>query len=85
MLTTQRPHERPQHLRDRRRSPGRAGAAAIHEQPTQSDQQKPQPQMSSDRIEEALRKVRERQQEKRDRDRQLKMQAIGRTPVDKDW
>jgi hypothetical protein len=38
-----------------------------------------------DRIEEALRKVRERQQEKRERDRKLKRQAYGKTPVDKDW
>ncbi len=41
--------------------------------------------VSADRIEEALRKVRERQQEKRDRDRQMRLRAIGRVPVEKDW
>lgn len=41
--------------------------------------------MSPDRIEDALRKVRERQQEKRERDRKLKGLIPGRTPVDKDW
>jgi len=50
--------------------------------------QKDQPQqtkVSSDRIEEALRKVRERQEEKREKDRELKAKIIGRLPVDKDW
>ena len=51
----------------------------------QQDQKKPQPQVSQDRIEEALRKVRERQQEKRERDKKLKGQFLGRAPVDKDW
>ena len=36
-------------------------------------------------MEDALRKVRERQQEKRERDRKLKGQFLGRVPVDKDW
>jgi Ca-activated chloride channel homolog len=50
------------------------------------DSAKPKPnQISKDRIEEALRKVREREQDKRDRDRELKAKALGRTPVDKDW
>ena len=49
------------------------------------DEQHKQPQVSQDRVEEALRKVRERQQEKRERDRKLKGQFIGKSPVDKDW
>ena len=49
------------------------------------DQQKQQSQASQDRMEDALRKVRERQQEKRERDRKLKGQFLGRVPVDKDW
>ncbi|MDB5387199.1 MAG: hypothetical protein JWM11_2845 [Planctomycetaceae bacterium] len=49
------------------------------------DKQKQQGQISPDRIEEALRKVRERQQAKRERDRKLKGQILGRVPVDKDW
>ena len=49
------------------------------------DQQKQQAQVSQDRMEDALRKVRERQQEKRERDRKLKGQILGRVPVDKDW
>jgi hypothetical protein len=44
-----------------------------------------QPQVSRDQIEEALRKVRERQQEKRERDRKVKARATGKVPVDKDW
>lgn len=48
-------------------------------------QQKQQAQVSKDRMEDALRKVRERQQEKRERDRKMKGLLLGRTPVDKDW
>ena len=60
------------------------------EEPSKSDEQKqdqkqPQPQVSRDRIEEALRKVRERQQEKRERDRMMKARVFGRVPVEKDW
>jgi len=60
------------------------------EEPTKSDEQKqdqkgPPPQVSRDRIEEALRKVRERQQEKRERDRKMKAYMFGRVPVEKDW
>jgi len=51
----------------------------------QRDQKMPQPQVSRDRIEEALRKVRERQQEKRERDRIMKARVFGRLPVEKDW
>jgi Ca-activated chloride channel family protein len=47
--------------------------------------EKKQPQVSKDQIEEALRKVRERQQEKRERDRKMKARLSGRTPVEKDW
>ena len=55
--------------------------------PTQQkqDQKQPQPQVSRDQIEEALRKVRERQQEKRERDRKMKARVFGRVPVEKDW
>jgi hypothetical protein len=54
--------------------------------PQQNQQSQQQPgQLSPDRIEEALRKVRERQQAKRERDRKLKVQVFGRVPVDKDW
>jgi Ca-activated chloride channel family protein len=60
------------------------------EEPNKSDEQKPeqkpsQPQVSRDRIEDALRKVRERQQEKRERDRVMKARVFGRVPVEKDW
>ncbi len=54
------------------------------EKPSEKEQPKPQ-QVSKDRIEEALRKVRERQQEKRERDQQTRMRIIGPAPVDKDW
>lgn len=50
-----------------------------------SDSNSEQPMVSRDRIEEALRKVRERQQEKRERDREMRARIIGRTPVEKDW
>ncbi len=46
---------------------------------------KDQPQRSSDQIESMLRKVRERQQEKRERDRVMKARIFGRVPVEKDW
>jgi Ca-activated chloride channel family protein len=52
---------------------------------SKQDQKKPQPQVSPDRIEEALRKVRERQQEKRERDRRMKARILERVPVEKDW
>jgi Ca-activated chloride channel homolog len=42
-------------------------------------------QFSRDQIEQALRKVRERQQEKRERDRKMNARVIGRAPVEKDW
>lgn len=52
----------------------------------QPEKEQPEPQqVSKDRIEEALRKVRERQQEKRERDQQTRMRIIGPAPVDKDW
>ncbi len=47
--------------------------------------EKQQQQVSKDRIEDALRKVRERQQEKRERDREARARIMGRSPVDKDW
>ena len=49
------------------------------------DEQRQEPKVSQDRIEEALRRVREREQEKRERDRELKARILGRVPVDKDW
>ncbi len=49
------------------------------------DEQRQAPKVSQDRIEEALRRVREREQEKRERDRELKARVLGRVPVDKDW
>ncbi|MBS0201809.1 MAG: VWA domain-containing protein [Planctomycetes bacterium] len=55
------------------------------EQSKEQDPKQQPRQVSQDRIEDALRKVRERQQEKRDRDRKLKAQVLGRSPVDKDW
>ena len=50
-----------------------------------SKKQEQQQQVSPDRLEDALRKVRERQQEKRERDRKVKGLFLGRSPVDKDW
>ena len=44
-----------------------------------------EPKVSQDRIENALRRVREREQEKRERDRELRARVLGRVPVDKDW
>lgn len=56
------------------------------DQQEQKPDSKPQQgQVSKDRIEDALRKVRERQQEKRERDKKLKAQFRGKTQVDKDW
>ncbi len=49
------------------------------------DQNQRQPQISRDQIEDALRRVRERQQEKRERDRRMKARILGRAPVEKDW
>jgi len=49
------------------------------------NEQRPEPKVSQDRIEEALRRVREREQVKRERDRELKARVLGRVPVDKDW
>ena len=54
------------------------------QQPSQ-DKQPAKPQVSPERMAEALRKVRERQQEKQDRDRQMRAQILGRAPVEKDW
>ncbi len=47
-------------------------------------QQAPQG-IARDQIEQALRKVRERQQEKRERDRQMRARVFGEVPVEKDW
>jgi len=50
-----------------------------------STEKRQEPKVSQDRIEEALRRVREREQEKRERDRELRARVLGRVPVDKDW
>lgn len=84
--------EQPQEKSENQESPNNENkdAKGQDKQP-KDDQQKgeaksqPPSELSADRIEEALRKVRERQQEKRDRDRQIRARAIGRAPVDKDW
>ena len=73
-----------------RRKSRRRSRQKKQEEPKKSDEQKqeqkqPQPQVSRDQIEEALRKVRERQQEKRERDRRMKARVFGRVPVEKDW
>ncbi|MEQ1825548.1 MAG: hypothetical protein ABL921_06360, partial [Pirellula sp.] len=56
-----------------------------NEQSAKDQQQNKSPLVSKERIEEALRKVREREQDKRDRDRELRARIMGRSPVDKDW
>lgn len=55
------------------------------EQKKPGDKKQDQKQMSKDQIEDALRKVRERQQDKRERDRKIKARMSGRAPVEKDW
>jgi hypothetical protein len=68
---------------DQEKSGNKAGDSKNKSQVSDSNSE--QPQVSPDRIEEALRKVRERQQEKRERDREMRARIIGRTPVEKDW
>jgi Ca-activated chloride channel family protein len=53
--------------------------------PKKQEQAQPEPQVSPDQVEAALRRVRERQQEKRERDRMMKARMFGRVPVEKDW
>lgn len=53
--------------------------------PDEAKQKEAPQQVSRDRIEEVLRKVREREQDKRERDRKLKGRVLGRVPVEKDW
>jgi hypothetical protein len=55
------------------------------EQKQSGEKKQDQKQMSKDQVEDALRKVRERQQEKRERDRKMKARMSGRAPVEKDW
>jgi hypothetical protein len=50
-----------------------------------AEQNRPQPQISRDQLEEALRKVRERQQEKGERDRRMRARVSGSVAVEKDW
>ncbi len=68
---------------DKQKSGNKAGDSKNKSQASDSNSE--QPQVSPDRIEDALRKVRERQQEKRERDREMRARIIGRTPVEKDW
>ncbi len=77
----------------KKNAPKKPDAKKPEEQKKQDERAKPgekkenqkQPQISRDQIEEALRKVRERQQEKRERDRKLKARVSGKVPVEKDW
>jgi len=55
------------------------------QQQKNQSQKQDQQQVSQDRVEAALRKVREREQEKHERDRKLKALFMGKVPVDKDW
>ena len=68
---------------DQDKSDNKSGDSKDKSQSSESNSEKPQ--VSHDRIEDALRKVRERQQEKRERDREMRARIIGRTPVEKDW
>ena len=68
---------------DHDKSGSKSSDSKDKKQPSESNSE--QPQVSQDRIEDALRKVRERQQEKRERDREMRARIIGRTPVEKDW
>ncbi len=68
---------------DQDKSGSKSSDSKDKKQPSESNSE--QPQVSRDRIEDALRKVRERQQEKRERDREMRARIIGRTPVEKDW
>jgi Ca-activated chloride channel family protein len=55
-------------------------------QKSADDQKSEQPQqISQDRVEDALRRVRERQQQKRERDREARARVTGRATVEKDW
>jgi Ca-activated chloride channel family protein len=53
--------------------------------PKKEERKQPEPQVSRDQVEAALRRVRERQQEKRERDRMMKARMFGGVPVEKDW
>jgi Ca-activated chloride channel homolog len=55
------------------------------EKKSPQEQNQTKQQVSQERIAEALRKVRERQKEKQERDRQIRAQILGRAPVEKDW
>ena len=72
-----------QQKQDKQKSGNKSGDSKNKSQASDSNSE--QPQVSPDRIEDALRKVRERQQEKRERDRDMRARIIGRTPVEKDW
>jgi Ca-activated chloride channel family protein len=49
------------------------------------DQKEEKKELSQDKIEDALRKVREREKQKHDRDKEMKARIYGQVPVDKDW
>ena len=55
------------------------------EKKSPQEQSQTKQQVSQERMAEALRKVRERQKEKQERDREIRAQILGRAPVDKDW
>lgn len=65
--------------KDKEKSDGNDKKSASEQ--SAKDDKKP----SQDRIAEALRKVREREAEKRDRDRQRRLKAYGQLSVEKDW
>jgi Ca-activated chloride channel family protein len=56
-----------------------------HSEAQKQQQQLPDQRLSRDQVEAALRKVRERQQEKRERDRMIRARIFERLPVEKDW
>lgn len=68
---------------DQEKSGNKSGDSKSDSKASEADSE--QPMVSRDRIEDALRKVRERQQEKRERDREMRARIIGRSPVEKDW
>lgn len=68
---------------DQEKSGNKSGDSKKESKTSESNAEKPQ--VSPDRIEDALRKVRERQQDKRERDREMRARIIGRPPVEKDW
>jgi len=71
--------------KDKSKKEQQPGKSDAQKQQKKKEEPQPQPQVSRDQIESVLRKVRERQQEKRERDRMVKARVYGRVPVEKDW